>query len=220
MPRRLPPMGTLRLVAFAAGVLTPVSSVAAPVTYVFEGIASGAFLDRSGPNSRDFTDTPFRLVAIGDTEDIVHFSSPVGGNLSLHSGVSATISVDGGPAAAFADNIRMFVNRDHQVIGVNAERVADLIRIPDQTIPRLNGYDLTTSLDTLTTDAPDIFISRVFTNLGFLSIHEMPTASVTVTVVPEPSALVVAIATAVGCFVRQRQISSAQAGFTATGSAR
>ena len=155
---------------------------AAPIEFTLEGIGSGEL------NDVVFTDEPFVITATGDTDNRTAFFN---GFTIVNDAAQITFAnLNGGAPIDFT--IPTTLNANTEFDGISFGNDVDKNDIVLLFDPQLDGFELLTSLPTITAGG---FLSDSGsthqTSAGALFFNDSePTLSFTATVIPEPTSLV------------------------------
>lgn len=154
-------------------------AVAAPITYTFHGILSGALGDSQ------FTEAPFTITATGDTASIVQ-SGP---QFSLDTD-SATFSITGVGSGTFTIPTRVF---DARGVVLNSQGPIDILAVGRAglfgdplmvfTNPAFATYDLSTPLGPLLVGNA-VAVGAIPTSMGTLNIGNASNVTFTAALLP------------------------------------
>jgi hypothetical protein len=184
-----------RSVALVAALGCAAVAQAAPITYLFTGLASGTFLS---PNSTagavGFTGQALTVTITTDTANID--TSRFGANTpATNALVSGAISVTTLGNGTFNDQLYVFNNQTNEVVGFGSLANNDLINITNLTAG-LDAYDLKTAFGPMGGSsfvAQFVNVALSFGTLNLTSLQDATFQAVTRNTVPEPQSLALAL---------------------------
>jgi hypothetical protein len=195
--------GLIVVGAIVASWLGVAPAAAVPIEFRFSGTGTGT------AGGRSFTNAPFVITAVGDTDNVVEVPTTLGIIYSLDA--PAVIDVTGIGSGQITTFTRVFEN---DTGGSNGQTpTVGLSRLPHQSgndllnavDPSVLGYRLRTSFGPLFESDPQAFqqFNGVESALGLLTFTDVDSFTFQATVVPEPAGLVLLVGAAM--FLRRRR---------------